>query len=769
MIVMKNRRLKIFLLITVFLVVVLILLHIVLALLPFPELKAFQSRSYGLVIQDRNGITLRVIPSSGGVKREWVSAEQIPAGVKRTFIRAEDQRFYLHPGIDPLSVIGSAWRNIRAGEIVSGASTITMQLARIIKPHEQGMKGKLIEAFDALRLEAKLSKREILELWLNNIPFGSNIEGIGAMARNRFGLSADQIDDAHAAVLAVIPRRPSFYDPLYHEENSFRAAAELSQRGNLQIDEETIKNVIADIKLVREEDRAPFYAPHFTERLAAAANIKLGTKNRIYKSSLDLTLQTFAERQLEHELIQLFGNRVGNGAILLIENKTGNVLAYVGSNSWFDENTQGKIDGVQVLNQPGSCLKPFLYAMAMDAGIGPNDILPDIPSVFGGREAYIPSNFDRRFNGPVRLRVALASSLNIPAVYMLERLGVNRFEQYLEQLGFYSIAEKMGTHGTGLALGNAEVSLEEMVCAFSAFPRGGSPASLRFNDSIENDETKNEYGITRQENEPLMSPETAWIISDILSDKASRFPGFGPAPVFQLPFPAMFKTGTSNQFQNIWAMAATETYTIGVWMGNFSGETVVGATGSSIPARIAANILSRLESSSQNAASNSHHVGGAIPVGLAEHEICTLSGMSASVHCTGKSGEWFSDNEVPGLCTWHTNSGTVYPSEYQSWIVERFRNVGTNNNQSAGIQIPGIRIPVSGSVFYIDPSFPESAQAVRIETFGFDSGAKIFFNNNQYGTINHAGVFMLPLVRGQHLIEAEDDFGNYASVEIEVR
>jgi penicillin-binding protein 1C len=342
-------------------------------------------------------------------------------------------------------------------------------------------------------------------------------------------------------------------------------------------------------------------------------------------------------------------------------------------------------------------------------------------------------------------------------------MGVNRFEQYLAALGFYSIAEKMGMHGTGLALGNAEVSLEELVCAFAAFPRGGSPAKLQLYNTSEDD--KPIIAEVSENNTFVMTPETAWLISDILSDKASRFPGFGPAPVFQLPFPAMFKTGTSNQFQNIWALAATEQYTVGVWMGNFSGETVVGTTGSAIPARIAANILNQLEFDAGNRTSSlDAHVGGMIPSGLSEQEICTLSGMLASQYCAGSITEYYSDTNDEGLCSWHTFSGTMYPSEYQSWIVERYRNAEAGNTQNAGI-----RIPVSGSVFYIDPSFPKSAQAVRIETYGFENDARVFVDGSFYGSINRAGVFMLPLERGKHHIAIEDDSGRYASVDIEAR
>jgi penicillin-binding protein 1C len=752
----KYPRLKRIIFAISFFFAAIVLVHITLSLIPFPELDTFRARSYSVIIQDSNEVTLRVIPSRDGVKREWVNLDHVPSGVKRTFIRAEDRRFYVHAGVDALSVAASAWRNFRADEIVSGASTITMQLARIIKPHPQNMKGKMTEAFDALRLEARLSKREILELWLNNIPFGSNIEGIGAMARNRFGLEVEQLDDVHAAILAIIPRRPSLYDPLYNEEASCKAAAELARYCNLAISEEEIRAVITGIKSVNDEKRSPFSAPHFTDRLAAIIRDNENSSQRTIKSTLNLTMQNFAERQLEQELSALSGNRVGNGAVLLIENETGNVLVYVGSKSWFDEDTQGKIDGVQVLNQPGSCLKPFLYALAMDLDTGPNSILPDLPTVFGGNEAYIPSNFDRRFNGPVRMRTALASSLNIPAVYMIERIGVNRFEQYLEQLGFHSVAEKMGMHGTGLALGNAELSLEELVCAFAAFPRGGVPAKPRLYESDEN---------LKEEQNLVMSPETAWIISDILSDKASRYPGFGPAPVFQLPFPAMFKTGTSNQFQNIWALAATEQYTVGVWMGNFSGETVVGTTGSAIPAKIAANILNQLALVfSEHSPQHSIHVGGIIPESLSSWDICTLSGMLASRYCTGSIREWFSDDTIPNQCDWHNNSGVTYPNEYQSWTVERFRNAETVYNQSVGI-----RIPISGAIFYIDPSFPLSAQAVRIETYGFSSHARIIVNGNEYGTINNAGVYMLPLSKGYHFIEVEDNQNRYASVEIEVR
>jgi penicillin-binding protein 1C len=464
------------------------------------------------------------------------------------------------------------------------------------------------------------------------------------------------------------------------------------------------------------------------------------------------------------EIALLINNRVSNGAVLAIENETGKVIVYAGSASWFDDAASGKIDGVQIRAQPGSCLKPFLYAMALDAGFSPAVVLPDLPTVFGSDEAYIPINFNRRFNGPVRFRVALASSLNVPAVYLLERLGVSAFEDYLISLGFDSIAETRGSHGTGLALGNAEVSLEELVRAFSAFPRGGRPADLRW---FEDEPASTDDVGTSREN-ATMSSYAAWMIADILSDRSSRFIGFGPAPTLSTPFVSMFKTGTANQYQHIWALGATRRFTVGVWMGNFSGETVIGRTGSSIPARIASALLTALEGSQGSTSGDSsalvsaENPAGPAPAVTEEAEICVLSGMTAGPFCAGVTRERFLYNKVPTPCSWHTGSGLFYPAEYQSWLAERFRT-GTAR-QGGGM----IRMPVSGSVFYADPGLPPEAQALRVETAGFAPDTLVYLDGAVQGSLNYAGVYILPLYRGRHTITVEDE-NNAASADFEVR
>ena len=737
-----------------------ILFYLFLLILPFPELDVYRNRSYGIVLSDRNGNVLRVLPAADGVKREWAPLSEIPSGAVKVFIQAEDRRFYFHFGVDLVSLAGSSIRNLKAHRIVSGASTITMQLARLVHPHPAGFRGKMVEAWDALRLEVKLSKKQILELWLNGIPFGSNIEGLPAMTRARFGRSINQIDDNRAALLAAVPRRPGLYDPALNPEAAVSAALALSQRCDLGLREDELRGAVKESTRPSSgpsDTRAPFLAPHFTERVAAviSASGNSGQPDRI-STTLDPELQRYAEEQLTLELSLISRHRVSNGAILAIENKTGAVRVYVGSSSWFDDEVSGKIDGVRFRGQPGSCLKPFLYAMALDRGFSPADIMPDLPTVFGSREAYVPSNFNNRFNGPVRFRIALASSLNIPAVYLLERLGVGAFEQYLVDLGFDSVRESMGTHGTGLALGNAEVSLEEMVRGFSAFPRLGSPAELTW---MENDKVP--------PGEPKMSPYAAWIITDILSDKASRFIGFGPAPALATPFASMFKTGTANQFQHIWALGATKRFTVGVWMGNFSGETVIGSTGSSIPARIASRLLAALEQSAGTVKTEStpgSNLAGPPPPGVTEVQICALSGMKAGPYCTGHTREWIRNDAVPPVCTWHTTSGLFYPPEYHPWISEKFRSGGVRQEGKGRI-----RIPVSGSVYYLDPSLPPETQALRIETNGFSQDALVYSDGVLAGSLNYAGVYAFPLSRGFHTVTVEDSAGSSASVNFEVR
>ncbi len=747
---------------------------------PFPELDAFRSRPVSTRILDRNGHLLRVLPLSDGSYREYLPLDRIPRTLRNAFLAGEDRRFFLHPGIDPAAILRSLGGNLHAGRAVSGASTVTMQLARMVSPHAGGLRGKLREAVDALRLEARLDKREILELWINAVPFSYRTEGVVSACRTFFALPPDAVAPAQALLLAVIPRRPAAYAPGANPERAADAAALIAERAGFAVSRDELLAAARAASIRTAADGAketaggpagaaayPFEAPHFVlmvEQEMSAARATAPAAGHPSPpvpelvTSLDLDLQRHLETAIRIELERNRESRISNGAGILLDNRTGEILAWVGSGSFEDEENGGQIDAVRVRNQPGSALKPFLYALALERGFRPNDILPDLPTDFGGERVYAPANFNRRFHGPVRLRVALASSLNVPAVAMIARIGVREFERFLIDLDFESIRDQAGSLGTGLALGNAEVSLLELTRAFAVFPRGGIPLRTGWQKTESPPGGRRIDGVPGSDAEGgrLISPYAASAITDILSDRASRYLGFGSEGPLATDFPAMFKTGTANQFQDIWAVGATPSVSAGVWMGNLAGETVIGRTGSSLPARIVASVLA-----------TAGPRGGAFPVpgGTAVREICTLSGMAAGPFCSGRALEILPKEETLSPCSWHREDGRVlYPPEYARWLRETGRTGSTTAEGNIRIAAPN-----DGARYYIDPSAPAAQQAIVLQAVGVPpSGASVFLDGVFAGEIGPDGRMTLPLTPGRHRITLEAD-GTNDGIEIDVR
>ncbi|MCK5201028.1 MAG: transglycosylase domain-containing protein, partial [Spirochaetales bacterium] len=649
---------------------------LILRFLPYPELDSFIRQEYSLEIYDRNGILLKVTPLEEGLRRVYRNLDNIPDAVKRVFIIAEDSRFYFHPGVDPAAVFRAFFQNRSAGKIVSGASTISMQLARIISGRDGGYKAKLKEVFNAIRLESRLSKKQILELWLNNIPFSFQIEGVAAASLKFLEKELSSMDTESAMLLAVIPRSPAAFNPLQNKEAAISAAAELVVNSALPgiKKKNDIKDITDSLRKILDQKKGflwPDITPHFS--LYTEGQIESGQRTGRLDTTIDSHLNEILEDRINYYLSISTDSRITNGAGIIIDNISGEILAYVGSADFRDEANSGQIDGVQILNQPGSTLKPFLYALAIEEGFRPNSVLPDIPQQLGGPEAYLPMNFDRSFHGPVLLRVALASSMNVPAVYMINRLGVLNFADYLISLGFDSIRGQREYVGTGLALGNAEVSLMELTRAFSIFPGRGFflPLTSFLTADLNNIDGRRQGDIDSS----VMKPYTAGIITNILSDNNSRFPGFGNNSIMNTRFPGMFKTGTSNQFQNIWALGATPEYTVGIWMGDFSGNTVIGRTGSSLPAAIAAEILELIHIQG----SVFDHVPDSSPISL-----CSLSGLRPNEYTPATYIEFLPAGDVPKVSDWHIaypaggleNQGvlTIYPEEYMSWLEVKDRS-----------------------------------------------------------------------------------------------
>jgi penicillin-binding protein 1C len=731
---------------------------------PYPQLDQFLERPVSTEYLDRYGELLYVEPLEDGLRRIYRPLEELPGSLVSVFLAAEDRRFYLHPGVDLPAVLRSTWLNLLEGRTVSGASTVTMQLARIISPPDRGgrLSAKLSEAVNSLRLEARLSKEEILYLWLNSIPFGYRCEGVSAAAWTFFDRPLEELEPESFALLAVIPRRPERYNPYLHPREAVQAASRIKP---LRREPYAPEELEARAALARPGSW-PNHAPHFINYLKTLDKTRdetvvpessRSTPWRI-TTSLDRELSLELQQQIDDTLNQYTANRLGNGAALVADNRTGEILAWIGSRNFWDEEHRGQIDGVLVKNQPGSTLKPFLYALALENGFLPNTILPDLPLDLGSEEVYQPMNFDRRFNGPVRLRVALASSLNVPAVYMINRLGVDSFAAYLIDLGFDSLISQRSFLGSGIALGNAELTLFELLQGYTLFSRGTEPVMLT--------------PWRRNREEPSASPGAASAryaveaVRDILGDNRSRVPGFGSESVMDLPFPSLFKTGTANQFQNIWAIGAVPEYTVGVWIGNFTGETVIGTTGSSIPASIAARVLTLL-----------HRPGSSYspPAGSKRQSICALSGMAAGDNCPAGVLEYLPQDHELSPCTWHHpgESGRVevrYPERYQVWASRREAGQVEYGGSAEAV----IHIPRRGAVFFFDPSLPPEHQALRVEAAGLGPppyGLSAFLDGRAvYYQESDLPLFYLPLSgRGRWNIEVTGSSGESATSSFTVR
>ncbi|MDR1306084.1 MAG: transglycosylase domain-containing protein [Treponema sp.] len=728
-------------------------LYLFLRFSPYGALAAFLERPYSTRFYDRRGTLVQIIPLEDGLRREYVNPETLPPAFTAVFLAAEDERFYSHPGIDPLAVIRAAWQNLRERRTVSGASTITMQLARIIDSRgrlRRNIFSKTGEAFNALRLEARFSKKQIMDLYLNSIPFGFQTEGTASAARNFFASDISLLTPAEVFCLAVIPRRPAAYNPLEEREACIDAARKLAERFAENPRRSAAFPLYAALDGGDWEALRPRYFtyPQFMPHLIRHVHTRLmeahprggsGGFPAEYTLSADLELQRYAEDLVAANIRRYASSRLSNGAAIVIDNRTGEVLAWVGSADYYDESALGQIDGVLAANQMGSSMKPFLYALALERGWKPSDVLADIPSAYGDREVYIPRNFNNRFNGPVLFRTALASSLNIPAVDLLSSLGVRNYAAFLASAGFSSLAntETAEEAGLGLALGNAPVSLAELAAAFSIFPRDGAALPLRFDTEHQGD---------RAEPVRIMEADTARLICSILSDPRARRLAFGRGMNFQTPFPAIFKTGTANQYQSIAALGATPRFTAAVWMGNFSGETVMGRTGSSLPASVVRSLLIRLQDSG---GSRPEDISFREPESWTKVPVCALSGMAPTAACPAVIEEYLPPGAGTESCTWHVfrgGPGVVYPPEYQSWFLSQPRE-GDVDYAAAPLQI----VTPRNNYSFLSSSGAGS-HSIPVEVIGGAGEELTVDYSGTTFTVTRPFVFFLPYRPGRHTL-----------------
>jgi penicillin-binding protein 1C len=525
-----------------------------------------------LEFADRNGLPLGTILSRDGSHTAWVPLEQIAPVFVAALLSAEDTRFFTHGALDARAALRALLAAAARRQMPSGASTLSMQLARLVRPVAPGIGGRLAETLLAVRLENGLSKRGILEAYCNRAPMGGNVYGVEAAALIYFGVHAAELDLAQAAFLAAIPNDPAGLEPYGHwRALAVRRRIVLARMvATRRISADDARRAAAETVALQPRGAGIIAAPHLLFWLAP----HVGPEASVVRTTVDRPLQAFVEEQLQAVVATLGPHDVRNAAALVVDNRSGDILAYAGSSDYFSVSALGRNDGVQALRQPGSALKPFLYELALERSVvRPNTVLLDAPVAYaipGGR-LYQPADYDNRFLGPVRVRLALANSLNVPAVRVLERVGVATFLARLRALGFVHLRAPADYYGLGLTLGGGEVSLYELTRAYATLARGGRPVELN--------------ALWRGNSPPLAQAarDPAWaLVTDILADRHARAIAFGVDSILALPFPAAVKTGTSSDFRDTWTVGFTRDYTVGVWVGNFDGSpmrAISGVTG----------------------------------------------------------------------------------------------------------------------------------------------------------------------------------------------
>lgn len=555
-----------------------------------------------------------------------LSSDTLPYKLAQAIISFEDQQFYSHFGVDPLAIARAFWSNIRSDEIISGASTITMQVARIMQPKPRTYWNKFIEILQALRLEIRFSKAEILQMYVNHAPYGRNFIGVETAAYFYFKKKLLHLTWAEAALLAVLPNAPGLLNPTKNQSLLLKKRNKLLQilstNGLLSPSElalslkEHLPTGIFPVDKI---------APHAAQQLIQTSSEKL------IRSTLSSSIQsrvTELVRDYSHELNQLGIQHV---AVLVAETKTGQVKAYVGSPKFFDLENQGMVDGVQAMRSSGSILKPFLYAMAMEDGILlPETVLSDIPTYYNG---FAPRNADKRFNGYASTRQALIKSLNVPPVRVLYQYGLDQFYMRMKQLGVRSFFRDAENYGLPIILGGAEVNVWDMVQAYSTLGNLGKETRLSLVRSAQ-PQTQQFQAIT------------AFQILDILRDVKRPDAEFF-WDQFDSTHPLAWKTGTSYGLKDGWAMGVSPEWTIGVWAGNFNGDGNPNLSGAKSAGPLLFRIFNRLNKSEQSR-------WFALPEKRKAMTVCAVSGFQKTPLCPSAHIVFSPETKTPlALCSWH--------------------------------------------------------------------------------------------------------------------
>ena len=627
---------------------------------PVPASLLARDAAEGISIEDRQGLVLRSTRAVDGSQVRWLSFAELDSDLINAFVAVEDRRFWDHHGVDLRAVARATRDNLRARHVVSGASTITMQLARLLAPAERSWGGKAAQSLWAVRLELHLDKQRILEQYLNRVHLGQATVGVGAASALYFDAPASEVSIAQAATLAALAHAPSRDNPYVSPKRArARRAYALGKMRRLGYALRDDVARAAEEPLIGPRRTPPFVAPHFTTRVLAWAATDSGAGQRTVRTSLDAELQRDVESEVRHTVDVLRDRGVEHAAAVVLDNESGEVLAWVGSPDFW-ATADGQTDMVGSARQPGSALKPFLYALALDRGVTAATVLPDVPRAYPTSTGpYQPRNYDRRFHGPVRAREALASSYNVPAVELAARLGAGSLLHTLHLAGFESLRRDAEHYGLGLALGNGDVTLIELANGYRALANGGEWRPWTWRPiATPLAPARHTVGGRR-----VVSPVSSAVVLDMLSDAAARIPGFGVSTPFDFPFPVAVKTGTSRHFTDNWAVGTTRRFTVAVWAGNFSGRPMQGVSGVTGAGPLLHRTVMAVARRVPPGALTTPVEAGAVSL-----RVCRLSGLRATATCPQLT-EWF----VPGTeptrdDDWERGGRVTLPEEYAAWV-----------------------------------------------------------------------------------------------------
>ncbi|WP_129991459.1 penicillin-binding protein 1C [Rahnella sp. CFA14(1/10)] len=610
-------------------VFLLVLIMVACRLWPHPPLS--QGQPFSTVYYDRQGTLMRITLANDDRYRLWTPLEQVSPLAVKSLLLHEDREFYYNPGFNPFSLMRGFWRSYIAGEKMQGGSTITMQLARMRwHLNTRTPSGKFMQVLRAVQLELSYSKHDILEAYLNNAPYGRNIESIGAASLIYFNKAPKYLTLPEAMTLAVLPQSPSNrIDP----KTGVVGAALTQARNRLflrwQAHYATDSSQLSLFRLplaMRQPERMPYIAPHFIEQLRQQNPQVIRTDTRI-DTTLDAGLQRLTERQVNAFITRNTNRGIHNAAVLLVDTRDMGVRALVGSADYYNRAIQGQVNGTNAKRSPGSALKPFIYALGMEQGVlHPMTILKDVPSAFG---AYAPENFDRRFLGPVTATDALNFSRNIPAVYVASQLHQPTFYQFLRLSGIANMSGE-NHYGLSLVLGGGEVTMQELAKLYALLANRGVLQPLRMQKS----DPRQTVPVR------LLSEEASFMTLDML--RQHRRPGDTLA---QAPssLPVYWKTGTSWGFRDAWSVGVFGPYVLVVWEGNFDSKGNNVFVGAEAAAPLFFNIIDNINASYPDLQEPERP----FPKRLKRVDICLASGDLPTPWCQQKGKTWFIPGKSP--------------------------------------------------------------------------------------------------------------------------